>query len=68
VNDDDRTVRTLLAPLEELAARYGLEPHLLHGAVDAGQIRAHHRPGDESIILAERDVLVWMARHNLSPP
>ena len=64
--DDNATVRTVLAPLEEIAARHGLEPHLLQGAVDAGEIRAHRLPNEERTILAERDVLVWMgARKHL---
>lgn len=66
MTDDNATVRTVLAPLEEIAERHGLEPHLLRGAVDAGEIRQHHLPGDPRTILAERDVLVWMgARKHL---
>jgi len=66
VNDDNATVRTVLAPLEEIAERHGLDAGLLRGAVDAGEIRAHRRPGDDRTILAERDVLVWLgARKHL---
>jgi hypothetical protein len=58
---DDETIRTALAPLEEIAARHGIEPGALHAAVENGEIRSHRQPGDPRTILAERDVLVWMA-------
>jgi len=60
MTDDHTTVRTRLAPLEEIAARHGIDPHALQGAVDSGDLREHRQPGDPRTILAERDVLVWM--------
>jgi hypothetical protein len=68
VNDDNATLRTVFAPLEEIADRYGLEPDLVRGAVDAGEIRQHRRPDDSRTFLAEREVLVWLgARKHLAP-
>jgi len=61
VTDDNETVRTLLAPLEELAARHRIDPETLRSAVDAGAIRPRGPSGDGSVVLAERDVLVWLA-------
>jgi hypothetical protein len=62
----DETIRTALAPLEEIAARHGIEPDVLRAAVANGEIRPHRQPGDPRTILAERDVLVWLAgRRNL---
>lgn len=58
--DDDATIRTQLAPLEEIAARHGIDPDELRTAVESGEIRQHRQPGDARVILAERDVLVWM--------
>ncbi len=57
----DETIRTALAPLEEIAARHGIDPDTLRAAVEQGEIRPHRQPGDPRTILAERDVLVWMA-------
>ncbi len=61
MSDDDATIRTALAPLEEIAARHGIDPDSLRAAVENGEIRPHRQPGDPRTILAERDVLVWMA-------
>ncbi len=60
MSDDNATVRTQLASLEEIAARHGLDPEELRAAVDIGELRQHRQPGDPRVILAERDVLVWM--------
>jgi len=57
----DETIRTALAPLEEIAARHGIDPDALRGAVENGEIRPHLQPGDDRTILAERDVLLWLA-------
>ncbi len=57
----DETIRTALSPLEDLAKRHGLDPDALRAAVENGEIRPHRQPGDPRTILAERDVLVWMA-------
>ena len=62
MTDENETIRTLLAPLEEIAARHGVDPETLRSAVDAGEIRPRSIPGDPRLILAERDVLVWLAR------
>ena len=61
MEDPNETVRTLLAPLEELAQRHGIDPDALRAAVDNHEIRPHRQPGDPRTILAERDVLVWLA-------
>ncbi|HKB69784.1 MAG TPA: hypothetical protein VKH46_03010 [Thermoanaerobaculia bacterium] len=61
MSDDDATIRTQLAPLEEIAKRHGIDPDALQAAVENGEIRPHRQPGDPRVILAERDVLVWMA-------
>ena len=62
----DETIRTALAPLEEIAARHAIDPDALRAAVENGEIRPHRQPGDPRTILAERDVLVWIAaRKNL---
>jgi DNA-binding CsgD family transcriptional regulator len=60
----DETIRTALAPLEEIAARHGIDPDTLRAAVEHGEIRPHRQPGDSRTILAERDVLIWMAGRN----
>jgi hypothetical protein len=60
MSDDQQTVRTRLAPLEEIAARHGIDPDTLRAAVESGELREHRQPGDPRTILAERDVLVWM--------
>ena len=65
MTDDNATIRTAVAPLEELAERHSLDPKTLKAAVDAGEIRAHRRPGDPRTFLAERDVLVWMGGRSL---
>ena len=59
--DDNATIRTALAPLEEIASRHGIDPDEIRAAVESGEIRQHRQPGDTRVILAERDVLVWMA-------
>jgi hypothetical protein len=58
--DDGATIRTALAPLEEIASRHGIDPDELRAAVETGEIPQHRQPGDSRVILAERDVLVWM--------
>lgn len=65
MNDDENaTVRTLILPLEEIAVRHGIDAETLRSAVDSGAIRSRGKPGDPAVMLAERDVLVWMAgRH-----
>jgi hypothetical protein len=65
MNEEDATMRTAIAPLEEIAERQGLDPKTLREAVDAGEIRAHRRPGDPRTFLAEREVLVWMGGRSL---
>lgn len=68
MTDENATIRTRLAPLEEIAERHGLEPDLLRGAVDAGEIRPYLQPDDPRPHLAERDVLLWIgARKHLLP-
>jgi hypothetical protein len=59
--DDDVTIRTQLATLEEIAERHGLNAEDLQAAVKDGDLRQHRQPGDPRVLLAERDVLVWMA-------
>ena len=59
--DDNATIRTALAPLEEIAERHGIDADEIRAAVENGEIRQHRQPGDARVILAERDVLVWMA-------
>jgi hypothetical protein len=59
--DPNETLRTALAPLEDLALRHGIDPDALRVAVETGEIRPHRQPGDARTILAERDVLVWLA-------
>jgi len=60
MTDENATIRTQLAPLEEIASRHGIDPDALRAAVENGEIRPHRQPGDPRVILAERDVLVWM--------
>lgn len=64
MNEDDATMRTHLAPLEEIADRHGIDPDAIRAAMAAGEIREHRQPGDPRVILAERDVLVWLAGRN----
>jgi hypothetical protein len=65
MTDDNATIRTAVAPLEEIAERQGLDPKTLRAAVDAGELREHRRPGDPRTFLAERDVLIWMGGRSL---
>jgi threonine dehydratase len=64
MNEDDVTMRTRLAPLEEIAERHGIDPEAIRAAVAAGEIREHRQPGDPRMILAERDVVAWLAERN----
>jgi hypothetical protein len=59
--EEDATVRTTLGTFEELAGRHGLKVEDLEAAVRDGELKTSRQPGDPRILLAERDVLVWMA-------
>jgi hypothetical protein len=65
MTEDNATIRTAVAPLEEIAERQGLDPKTLREAVDAGEIRQYRRPGDPRTLLAERDVLIWMGGRSI---
>lgn len=65
MTDENETVRTLILPLEELAERLRLDPETLRSAVKDGEIRPRGKPDDPTMLLAERDVLVWLAGRHL---
>lgn len=63
MTDDNITLRTAIASIEEIAGRHGLNPEDLAAAVENGELRRYSPAEVWPILVAERDVLVWMATH-----
>jgi S-adenosylmethionine:diacylglycerol 3-amino-3-carboxypropyl transferase len=64
LTDENITLKTAIASVEDIAQRHGLNPEDLATAVENGELRRYSPPEASPILVAERDVLVWMATHN----
>lgn len=64
MTDENVTLRTAIASIDELAGRHGLKVEDLAAAVENGELRRYSPAGATPILVSERDVLVWMATHS----